>query len=458
MSATDLKSEYVRDLLKKDPGTEAGILVWLVGRQDRGGVIFLTVEDNTGKMQCVVEKKKVAPAQFDLAKRAPLESAVYVAGTISQHGNKPNEIKVGNFEMVGEAVLPIHPQPRSDIDIMDPSLIPHLLAYRHLYLRNPKVRAILEFRSLLMKAVRDWFDEKRFIEFDAPLLTPAPLYNADTALPIKVHGDDAFLSQCAGFYLEAAAMAFDRVYNLGPSFRGAESRSKRHLTEYYHIKAEMLGGNLESIIGIVEDILPYIVKTCKEKGSHLLEVLGTQICEDAIQTPYPRIAYEDAIKYLQANGHPEAKFGQAISTAEEAALSEKFGGKTPVWIVGNPRSVEPFPYVINKDDPRLTNVADLIASRGCGELLGVAEKIHDPAMLDTRLEEKGKLTDAAYQFVREVHQAGCAPHTAFGMGLERLIRWVINIEHVRDTIPFPRMVGRGFVECSNGKPKALVPA
>ena len=301
--------------------------------------------------------------------------------------------------------------------------------------------AILKFRGELMRIIREWFYQNHFIEFDAPILTPAPLYDDKTAMSINVHNENVYLTQCAGFYLEAAAHAFERVFNMGPSFRGEESRSKRHLMEYWHIKAEIAFGNREDIIALVENIIAYITRECQTKCKNILNILGIEICTDGLKSPFPRITYEDATTYLQNNGY-DAYFGRGISTAEEEELSKLYD--SPFWIVGIPRAVEPFPYVVDQSDTRVTMVADLIASNGCGELLGVAEKIHSLNMLKERMQEKNKFEDARYKFVKEVHQAGCVPHIAFGMGLERLIRWLLNLPHVRDAIPFPRVVRRNI--------------
>ncbi len=333
------------------------------------------------------------------------------------------------------------PRPRSNFDIFNPTLTKQLLDYRHIYLRNPKIMAILKFRGELMRIIREWFYQNHFIEFDAPILTPAPLYDDKTAMSINVHNENVYLTQCAGFYLEAAAHAFERVFNMGPSFRGEESRSKRHLMEYWHIKAEIAFGNREDIIALVENIIAYITRECQTKCKNILNILGIEICTDGLKSPFPRITYEDATTYLQNNGY-DAYFGRGISTAEEEELSKLYD--SPFWIVGIPRAVEPFPYVVDQSDTRVTMVADLIASNGCGELLGVAEKIHSLNMLKERMQEKNKFEDARYKFVKEVHQAGCVPHIAFGMGLERLIRWLLNLPHVRDAIPFPRVVRRNI--------------
>ncbi len=434
-----MKELYVSDIMSLSLGAAIVLPCWLRARRSSGSVLFLDVADSMGVIQCVVERSKISASVFELAERVPLESSLQVFGTVVSHPKKAREIVVQNLRVIQAATHIVSPLPRSDFDIFDPKIADHLLANRHLYLRNPKVMAILRFRSLLTSTVRKWFEKERFMEFDAPVLTSLPLYDNASAMGIDIQGRQAFLTQCVGFYLEAAIHAFERVYHMGPSFRGEESRSKRHLMEYHHIKAEMAFADLEDIMRIVESLIQYITETCKEEGSGLTKTLGTTLCLDGMRPPFARITYEEAIKHLQGKGF-DIVFGKGLGSDEEKELSTLFNG--PFWVMGIPRVAEPFPYVIDPDDTRITRVADLIASNGYGELLGTAEKIQDIGMLDERLAEKGKQGDSRYEWIREVHQAGCVPHAAFGMGVERLIRWLINIPHVRDTMPFPRIFRR----------------
>lgn len=436
-----MKIQFIVDLTVITDGSMVDVYGWLVGRRHVGNIVFLDIVDSTGSIQAVIEKKRVSNDEFNSAAHLSLESGVSLNGIIITAINGQREVRAESFKVEGVSTLGLSPHPRSKFNIFDSRHTKQMLDYRHIYLRNEKVGAILRFRSMLMRITRDWFYENRFLEFDAPILTPAPLYDGSTAMSIKVHDEDVYLSQCAGFYLEAGVHAFERVFNMGPSFRGEESRSKRHLMEYWHIKAELAWGDREDIIAIVENILTYITKECRLQCADLLETLDKELCLDALKAPFPRITYEEAVNYLVAHG-VEVKFGEALSTSDEEKLSKLYD--SPFWIVGVPRSVEPFPYVIDPSDARITMVADLIASNGFGELLGIAEKIHDPVMLDERLDEKNKLNDPRYQFVRDVHHAGCVPHIAFGMGLERLVRWLLNIPHVRDCIPFPRVVRRSI--------------
>jgi asparaginyl-tRNA synthetase len=435
-----MKDLYIAQLSKTDAylGHEVEILGWVKARRVHSSVLFLDITDSTGTIQVVVNKSAVTPEMLLELTTVSLESGVRVVGRLQQTQDQ-REVVASGFEVIGRASLGLNPQPRSDFDIFESSVTAHVMANRAVYLRNPKIIATLQFRAELMRIVREWFYKLGFMEFDAPILTPAPLYDDSTAMSIDVKGQSVFLTQCAGFYLEAASHAFERVFNMGPSFRGEESRSKRHLMEYWHIKAEMAFGNREDIIGLVEDLLGWVYVQCAERCQDQMTVLGTVMHPEEFQAPFARISYEDAVNVLQEAGL-EASFGVALSSADEEELSKLFDG--PFWIVGIPRSVEPFPYVIDQNDPRVTMVADLIAPRGYGELCGVAEKIFDPEMLAERLAEKDKLGDPRYDFVMDIHHAGCVPHIAFGMGLERLIRWLLDIPHVRDTIPLPRPAGR----------------
>ncbi|MEK7586205.1 MAG: asparagine--tRNA ligase [Patescibacteria group bacterium] len=432
-----MKKIYVTDLLRNENYTEVEIYGWVQNQRSHKNIIFLDICDSTGSIQAFVEKS-FSTELFDFAKSLKVESAVCAKGLIIKDNNKVS-LSLKSVELIGCVLNKLSPQPRSNFDVFNEAITSHVLDYRHIYLRNPKIMAVLKFRDILMHHMRQWFYENRFTSVDAPILTPVPLYEDGSALKINIHGENVFLTQCVGYYLEAAVHAFERVYNMGPSFRGEESRSKRHLMEYWHIKAEMAWGNLEDIISMVENIIKYLTQKCFPDSHEIMQTLGKKMCLDGLKTPFPRITYDCAIKVLQTKGFA-IEYGKSLGSAEEAELSNDFNG--PFWITGIPRTIEPFPYVIDKKNPKITRVADLIASNGYGELLGVAEKIHTLDMLDERLHDKGKFGDPRFDFVREVHQIGCVPHVAFGMGVERLIRWLIDIPHVRDAIAFPRIFKR----------------
>lgn len=438
------KRVYVRDLLNQ-VGTQDGetveLMGWIKSRRRHGNLTFIDVTDSTGTIQVTVAKSAVDADQYEITTTVPVESAVHVIGVMKTLSSGQREISVIKFIVISCDTLGLQPQPRVGFDIFDSRMAGHIMANKAVYLREPHYMAILKFRAKVMKVVREWFENSGFMEFDAPILVLAPLYDDSTAMKVDVHGQDAFLTQCAGFFLEAATMAFERVYNLGPSFRGEESRSKRHLKEYWHIKAEMAFGDRDDIIEIVEDLIAYLYTRLPEECGEEMKFLGTTLRPGDFQTPFARITYEDAVAHVQSTGS-DTVLGLGISSKDEEELAKLFDG--PFWVMGIPRNVEPFPYVIDQDNPTVTKVADLIAPRGYGELCGVAEKIFDPVMLDERMGEKDKFGDARYDFVVDVHKAACVPHIAFGMGLERLLRWLLDVPHVRDTIPFPRPAGRNI--------------
>jgi len=438
-----MKKLYAVDLLNYvSSNTQVEFYGWVKARRRHNYIIFLDVCDSTGSIQVVANKTNVNQELFGLARRIAPESAIKVSGTLTDTGrsNPPREIHANHIEIVGPATLDVSPQPRSDINILDPKLQEQLLNKRHFYLRNDKIAAILRFRHVLTGIIHQWFRQHGFIKIHAPVLTPTPLYDDQTPIALEVHGQHVYLTQCVGFYLEQAVHAFEKIYNIGPSFRAEESRSKRHLMEYWHIKAELAFVDFEGLATTVEQFIHDVSQQCTTEGIHLAKVIGTELCQDGLKMPFPRIDYCEAVNWLKARGC-DIEFGKSLGSDEETLLSNRFGD-SPFWVVGIPRSIEPFPYVIDSNDPRRTKTADLIASHGFGELLGIAEKIHTLSMLDERLIEKGKAGDARYEWLRELRQYGCVPHGGFGLGLERLIRWLLQVPHVRDTIPFHRAFGR----------------
>lgn len=435
-----MKTLFIGDVLRgvKRDGTQVTLLCWLKARRDQGRIVFIDLVDSTGTIQAMSNHDHESVT--DLAKTIPLESAVEAMGTVHQ-GPKGPEIHLNDIKVVGLAESGFSPRPRSNFDPFDPNMVDHMLAKRYLYIRNPKAAAVLRYRHLIMEAARNWFSSRGYIELTAPVLTLTPLYEDDSAMGLQVNGEPAFLTQCVGFYLEAAVHSFERCYNMGPSFRAEESRSKRHLMEYWHIKAELAWVSLEDLVDIVEDFVSHLVRFSQDHCQDIFKTLGTVLKPDGMEIPFPRIKYSDAVERLQDLGMP-FEFGSSLGSPEEELLSKQF--TTPFWITGIPRSIEPFPYVIDKTDPRVTRTADLICSRGYGELLGIAEKIDNLAELDERMAEKGKAGDPRYEWLRHLRSNGCVPHGGFGMGAERAIRWLLGIEHVRDAMPFPRIFRRAI--------------
>jgi asparaginyl-tRNA synthetase len=428
-----MKEIYVRDIDLSITGTLIPSLFCFVKSIRRHKkVMFIQLIDSTGEIQGVIENPLIIETAKDLTK----ESSIEVSGIKNN-----NELIINNLNIINKSNEHYSPAPRSNFDVFSEQYTDLILTKKHIYLRNPKLMAIQNFRNLLLYYTRDWFFQRNFIEIAAPVITPVALYEDSTAIPVVLHGQPLFLTQCVGYYLEAACVAHERVYNISPSFRGEEGKSKRHLLEYWHIKAEIAFGNLEDIIEVVEQLLQFLTQKLLQhpQTESILKTIETTLSMDALTIPFKRMSYKAAIVLLNQLGHP-IEYGKSISTRDEEILSNHIGGT--FWLTGIPRSVEPFPYRIDTDDTDLTVVADLIASNGYGELLGVAEKIFDIQELEIRMTEKNKWHDARYDWIKEVHNSGCPPHIAFGMGVERLIRWLLNIPHVRDAHPYPRVFGR----------------
>ncbi|RDW74549.1 uncharacterized protein DSM5745_07211 [Aspergillus mulundensis] len=433
------KQEFVADIKRGLPDRTVRLLCWLLSRpRDHGGLVFLSVGDSTGTIQ-VVANSAALDKGSELGTLKP-ESSLMVHGRLTPDREGTMEISADKIYIISKATGTIHPNiRRASPKLLEAQSMNHLLTNRHLYLRNPLIMALNVYRSQLLTAVHEWFKKHQFIDVSAPLLTRSILYEPKSAIQITGSKNDkpVFLSQCAGFYLEAAAHAHERVYNLGPSFR-SESRTNRHLMEYWHIKAELCSGSMDDIIQLVEIFLHDIFHSALQSTQDVTRLLGTEY--PTIQIPFMRITYREALALLKTKGLDLA-FGDNICRKAEILLTSHFGG--PVWLTHKPRSLEPFPYSLCPDDPELTMTADLISSAGFGEICGVAEKSFTREDLETRLEEKGKsAAHEMYGWVLQSRDFGMAPHTAFGMGFERVLRWFCGAPHVKDMIPFPRVFGR----------------
>lgn len=434
-----MKKVFVRDVLVLPYGTEVTLLGWLTQRKKHGGILFLKIADSSGSIQATATKDSCADVVFETAKKLRIESSVRVLGVLRTSPNGEVELRITNIEALGDVGLEISPKPRSShADIAASRFADHCLRHRHLFVRNPDVAKALLLRHQVLGSVQQWFRRKGFIEINAPILTRLPLYEDGSVIQVALRDETAFLTQCVGFYLDACAHVFEQVYNIGPSFRGEESKSLRHLMEYWHIKAEIAWMNRQETMELVEDLITTVFSEAAA-AEQTSSIVHKTALREAVATPYPRISYADAITTLRNQGL-DFTFGTSLGQRGEAALSRQFDG--PFWVVGIPRSIEPFPYCIDPDDPRVTLTADLVLPRALGELLGVAEKIWRLDELDERLREKSKENDQRYEWLRQLRSYGSVPRGAFGMGVERLLRWMSGLAHVRDCIPFPRVFHR----------------
>jgi asparaginyl-tRNA synthetase len=435
-----MKEYYVKDVLQMGYDAAVDISGWIASKREHGLVLFLDLVDSTGDIQVVV-KKDVNPAAYAYAQHLKAESSVRITG-ILKHRALPQhpELEAVSIRMIGDASLDLFPRPRTEFDIFSPEFADLTLKSRHLYLRNKKLMAVLRIRHSLFAILHGWFRQQGFIEIHGPILAQVPLYEDRTAFALDFFGYQVFLNQCVAFYLESAVHAFEKVYNIGPSFRAEESKSRRHLAEYWHVKAEVAFADYEDILGLTENMMKNVIRELAERSGDDLKTLGVTINVAQLGlTPYPRLGYAEALEILRRR-EMNPTSGQSLSASELECLAEPFS--SPFWITGIPRAIEPFPYMIDPADATLTKTADLIAPEGYGELLGIAEKISDPDQLLERMKEKGRESDTRFNWYCELRRYGSVPHSGFGMGVERLIRWLTKRNHVRDTIPFPRLINR----------------
>jgi asparaginyl-tRNA synthetase len=427
-----MKNLFIEDLSKIPIGNEVDIKGWIKNLRTHREYVFLDLVDSTGKIQVIFDRKYIEGLKLSN------ESSVDVIGKLSENRNGMIELKGSKIDIIGNIDIPLYPPPRTNFKVLGYTDL--VLDKRHLMLRNPKIMSILRFRHNFIKTLHNYFDKNGFVEINAPILTQIPLYEEHTAFKLDFFGTDVFLTQCVAFYLEAAVHAFEKVYNIGPSFRAEESKGRRHLAEYWHVKTEIAWANLNDIIQFTEELIYSIVKNLVENSEEELKNLKVEIDTDALQPPYERISYDEALGILKNKGI-SLEWGRSLGADEEKMLSENFD--SPFWVSGMPKTIEPFPYVIDEKTPHVTKTADLLVPNGYGEILGVAEKIWRYDQLIERMREKGiNPTSEKYRWYLELRQYGSVPHSGLGMGVERTIRWLLKLPHVRDAIPFPRMFQR----------------
>ncbi len=440
-----MKKEYIKDILKNK--TKKVVLYgWVKSKRNVGGFIFLDIVDSSGEVQVILSKKNKEYSK--LIKKILPESSVKVEGILKSNKHKNFEIEATKIELIGEAKLNLSPRPRQDFNVLDSRYADYVLKNKHFFLRNKKIQAILRFKHLFLFNLHKWFTNNGFVFIDAPVLTELLLYDDKTAFKLdysdRVKGkQEVFLSQCNTFQLEAAVHAFEKVYNITPSFRAEHSKSNRHLREYWHLKVEIAWANLDDLIKLAGKMLYEVTKETIKECKDELKILEINIDLKKLKPPYKQITYDEALEILHAKGN-KMKWGKSLGIDEERILTKEFG-EIFLFIKGIPCSAEGFPFSKDPSNIKITRTCDLIAPEGFGELLGTAEKITDKKELIERMAEKGKDTPKQmkrYQWYVDLRDYGMIPHGGIGMGVERVIRYLLKLPHVRDAISFPRLYGR----------------
>src|SRR5690625_1655133 len=413
---------------------EVTIGAWLTNKRSSGKIAFLQLRDGTGFMQAVVAKSSVSEEDFERAKTMNQESSMYITGTIVEDTRSSfgYEMQVSKIELIHEARnYPITPKEHGPEFLMD---------HRHLWLRSKRQYAIMKIRDQLIQATYQFFNENDFVKIDPPILTGSSAEGTTDLFHTEYFDQEAYLSQSGQLYLEAAAMAFGKVFSFGPTFRAEKSSTRRHLIEFWMIEPEMAFTDHEESLVVQEQYVTFIVKSVLENCQLELEILERDQSKlKQIVAPFPRISYDDAIELLIKDGFTDIKWGDDFGAPHETAIADHF--EKPVFITNYPAAIKSFYMKPVDGRPEVVLCADLIAPEGYGEIIGGSQRIDDLELMKQRYEEHN-LTGEAYQWYLELLKYGSVPHSGFGLGFERTVAWLSGVKHIRETIPFPRLLNR----------------
>ena len=425
---------YIEEL-KKHVGEEVEIRGWVYNKRSSGKVRFVIIRDGTGFLQCVMVKSNLADEVFELYDELSLETSVIVKGKAREDRRAPGgvELELQDLKIMGKSVnFPI-PKVRED-NIPDVGL---LLPIRHLWLRTRKQWALIRIRHTVEKAIHDFFDKNGFIRIDAPILTPSACEGTTTLFETDYFGEKAYLTQSGQLYMEAACMAHGRVYCFGPTFRAEKSKTRRHLMEFWMVEPEIAYAELPDIMENAERFVSYIVERVLEERKEELKTLERDISKlEHVSPPFPKISYTEAVEILKKKGF-KFEWGEDFGGDEETAISEEFD--KPVIVHRYPAKIKAFYMKRDPQNPELALCMDMLAPEGYGEIIGGGQREDSLEELEKRFDEYD-LPKEAYEWYLDLRRYGTVPHAGYGLGIERTIAWISGIKHVREAIPFPRLL------------------
>jgi asparaginyl-tRNA synthetase len=423
-------------------GETVTIRGWLYNLRESGKLLFPIFRDGSGQIQGVVPKSAVPPEVFEAIKSLTQESSVIVEGKVRADKRAPGgyELDVSNVKVLQRVAeddpYPITPKEHG---------VDFLMEHRHLWVRSPRQAAILRVRAEIIKAARDFFDDRGFTLTDPPIITPAACEGTTTLFPVDYFDEQAYLTQSGQLYIEATAMALGKVYSFGPTFRAEKSKTRRHLTEFWMVEPEVAYATLDDLMDLAEGLISFLVKRCLERRRTDLQTIGRDLAKlEKIAAPFPRITYDEAVQKLQeghAKGAIEHKFewGGDLGSPDETYLSSQY--EKPVMVHRYPATVKAFYMEPDPQRPELALCVDVLAPEGYGEIIGGSQRMASHELLLQRIREHN-LPESAFQWYLDLRKYGSVPHGGFGMGIERAVAWICGLEHVRETIPFPRMLYR----------------
>jgi len=421
---------YIEDIARY-VGQEVRVRGWLRTHRSSGKVQFLTVRDGTGDLQAVVSKGVVGEEQFAQSASLTQESSLILTGTV-----KADKRAQGGYELEVTRIEPIQIAEPYPIQPKEHG-VGFLMEHRHLWLRSSRQHAILRIRHEIIRACRNFFDDRGFVLVDAPIFTPNACEGTTTLFQTDYFDDKAYLTQSGQLYSEATAAAFGKVYCFGPTFRAEKSKTRRHLMEFWMVEPEVAFAELPEMMDLAEALLSFIVRRVLETRGTELAVLERDTSKlDRVVPPFPRISYDEAVSLLQKKGNP-IQPGDDFGGDEETMLSNEFD--RPVIVHRYPRAIKAFYMQNDPARPELALCMDVLAPEGYGEIIGGGQRIHEQDKLLARIQEH-KLPEAAFRWYVDLRRYGSVPHAGFGMGIERVVAWICGLDHVRETIPFPRML------------------
>jgi asparaginyl-tRNA synthetase len=406
-------------------GEEVKLEGWVYNKRSSGSLVFLIVRDGTGFIQAVAVKGEIPDEDF--------HESVVVSGKVKADKRAP-----GGYELAVTGVRPVHLAEEYPISLKKHG-VDFLMDWRHLWLRTPRQAAVLKIRHEIIGAIRDFLDEREFVLVDAPILTPSACEGTTTLFSTDYFDSTAYLSQSGQLYMEAAAMALGKVYCFGPTFRAEKSKTRRHLTEFWMVEPEMAWVDLDGNLKLQEELISYVVqRVLEERKNELATVERDTGRLENIKPPFPRVSYDEAVEILNKCG-VEFEWGNDFGGGDETVLAEQF--ELPVFVHRYPTDIKAFYMKPDPSRPEICLSADLLAPEGYGEIIGGGQRIDDPRLLAARIKEHD-LPEEAYAWYMDLRKFGSVPHSGFGLGLERVVAWICGIDHIRETIPFPRLLKR----------------
>ncbi|MGQ9677945.1 MAG: asparagine--tRNA ligase [bacterium] len=427
--------ETTIDKLSTLVGREVNLTGWVYNKRSSGKIRFILLRDGTGLVQCVFLQNNVPSEAFELTDSIPQESSVEITGVVREDQRAPGgyELTASNIKVIAlSEAYPITPKDHG---------VEFLMAHRHLWIRSKRQVAILRIRNEIIKALRDYLEVQGFLCCDTPILTPASVEGTTTLFPVDYYGEQVYLTQSGQLYNEALCAAVRKTYCFGPTFRAEKSKTRRHLTEFWMLEPEIAFLDLEGTMDLMEDMICYLVNRILEKRKPELETLERNITKlETIKKPFPRITYREAIEILKEAQMP-VEFGDELGGDEETIISQKFS--TPVMIHRFPAKIKAFYMKRAPEDPELVLGVDMIAPEGYGEIIGGGQREESLSKLESQLDEL-QLPRDAYSWYLDLRRFGSFPHSGFGLGLERTVAWICGVRHVRETIPFPRLLERVY--------------